>query len=188
MASDGPDPRIVRTRDTALRSAGTLLLKDGIASVTHVNVAEHSGVARKTLYRHWPTSDDLLYDTFSEANFPQAARTGDLRTDLLAHLEALRRALVDGPLAYVIHALNERAAHDPAIAQLRDRLTQEGCAPIRRILADAVRTGQLKRLDIEEAASLIEGPLFYRTLVRNEAVTRRTITKLVDEFLALRVR
>lgn len=132
----------------------------------------------------WPTRGDLLYDTFSTANFPQARRVGDLRTDLLAHLEALRRALVDGPLAYLIHALNETAAHDPEIAELRDRLTKEGCEPIRRILADAIREGRLARLDIDHSASLIEGPLFYRTLVRHEAVPRRMVVTLVDHFLA----
>jgi AcrR family transcriptional regulator len=178
------DPRVVRTRETALNSARTLLIQGGIASVTHLQVAEHSGVGRKTLYRHWPTSADLLYDTFSSANFPQANRTGDLRTDLLAHLEALRQALVFGPLAYLIHALNESAANDPEIAQLRDRLTHEGCEPIRIVLRRAVRLKLLPRIDIEEAASQLEGPLFYRSLVRNEAVSARTVRKTVDHFLA----
>jgi AcrR family transcriptional regulator len=177
------DPRVVRTRELALNSARALLLEGGIGSLSHLNVAEHSGLGRKTVYRHWPTASELIYETFSSANFPQADRTGDLRPDLLAHLEALRRALVDGPLVYLIHALNERAANDPDIAELRDRLTNEGCEPIRIILRTAVKAKHLPRIDIEEAASQLEGPLFYRTLVRNEAVPHRTITKIVDHFL-----
>jgi Tetracyclin repressor-like, C-terminal domain len=137
------------------------------------------------MYRHWPTVDDLLYYTFSSANFPQAIQTGELRTDLVAHLEALRRGLVDGPLAYLIHALNERAASDPRIALLRDRLTEEGCQPVRDILRQAVRSKELPtRLNIEEAASFLEGPLFYRTLVRNEAVKRQVVVAIVDRFLS----
>jgi AcrR family transcriptional regulator len=183
MGSNSTDPRVVRTRELALNSARSLLLEGGISSITHLNVAEHSGLGRKTVYRHWPTASELIYETFSSANFPQANRTGELRSDLVAHLEALRRALVDGPLVYLIHALNERAANDPEIAKLRDQLTNEGCEPIRNILRDAVKAKRLPRIDIEEAASQLEGPLFYRTLVRNEAVPQRTITKIVDRFL-----
>jgi AcrR family transcriptional regulator len=189
MLSASVDPRVTRTREVALRSAQTLLLRKGLSAVTHLHVAEHSGVGRKTLYRHWPTSHDLIYETFSSANFPQAQRTGNLRADLLAHLEALRVALVDGPLSYLIHALNERATTDDNIAELRDRLTAEGCEPIREILRDAIRTKTLRaRLDIEDAASHLEGPLFYRTLVRNETVPARLVTKLVDQFLERELR
>jgi AcrR family transcriptional regulator len=184
MHSISVDPRVTRTRDLALNSARSLLLSGGIASVTHLLVAEHSGLGRKTLYRHWPTASDLMYETFASANFPQSERTGELRADLVAHLEALRRALVDGPLVYLVHALNEKAAHDPEIASLRDRLTSEGCEPIRVILRAAVKTKELPRIDIEEAASQLEGPLFYRTLVRNEVVPPRVITRIVDHFLA----
>jgi AcrR family transcriptional regulator len=181
-ASD--DPRVVKTQQVVLASARQVLVGEGLAAVTHLNIANRSGVGRKTIYRHWPTVESLLYDTLASANFPQAERTGELRADLLAHLEALRRALVDGPLAYVIHALNERAAVDTAIAELRDTLTEQGCAPIREILRDAIKRRDLPRgLDVEEAAGALEGPLFYRTLVRHEPVPAKTIVRSVDRFL-----
>ncbi len=72
---------------------------------------------------------------------------------------------------------------DVALESARTLLLQGGISAVNH-LADAVRNGTIQRIDIEEAASLIEGRLFYRTIVRNEAVPRRTITKLVDQFLA----
>jgi AcrR family transcriptional regulator len=182
------DPRVFRTREAAIATATHLLLTQGIGAVTHLNVANESGVGRKTLYRHWATAGDLLYETVSRASFPQGARTGELRADLVRHLEALRQALVEGPLGYLIHALNERAQFDPQIASVRDRLTAEGCEPIREILRQAIRSRQLPaKINIEEAASQLEGPLFYRTLVRNEQVPGRAVKRLVDQFVALYV-
>jgi AcrR family transcriptional regulator len=179
------DPRAIRSRLAALEAAQSLLLELGVSAVTHLSVAQRSGVGRKTMYRHWPTSEELLHDTFAATNFPQAVLTGDLRLDLIAHLEALRQGLVHGPLAYVIHALNERAATDPMIARLRDRLTEEGCEPIRQMLRQARRAKKLPaRLDVDDAAAQLEGPLFYRTLVRNERVTSKAVVRIVDSFLA----
>ncbi len=187
--SSSGDPRVARTHETVLDAARQILLSEGLNAVTHLNLARKTGLGRKTIYRHWPTPDDLLYETLASANFPQAVRTGELRRDLLAHLEALRQALVIGPLAFIIHALNERAAIDPKIAPLRDRLTEQGCEPIRVILRTAVERKELpKTLDIEDAAGQLEGPLFYRTLVRHEPVPPKAIVRTVDTFLHSYVR
>jgi AcrR family transcriptional regulator len=160
------DPRVERTRAQVLATARELFLTDGLAALTHLEVSRRSGVGRRTLYRHWPTTDDLVHDTLASANFPRGERIGDLDADLRAHLRALRRALVDGPLAFVIHALGERATIRPELRYARDRLVTEGCAPIREILRDAIADGTLPAdLDVEAAAARLEGPLFYRALV-----------------------
>lgn len=178
------DPRVIRTREQVLAAARDLFLSDGLAALTHLELSRRTGVGRKTIYRHWPTTDDLVHDTLVSANFPRAERTGDLERDLVNHLEALRRALVDGPLAFVIHSLGERAAVVPEIRPVRARLVEEGCAPVRRILRDGVAAGELPAdLDVEAAAARLEGPLFYRVLVRDEPIPPDTVTELVDTFL-----
>jgi AcrR family transcriptional regulator len=166
-------------------AARELLLGGGLDAVTHLEVARRSGVGRRTVYRHWPDRVDLLHDVLAAAEFPHADVTGELRADLVAHLDALRIALVDGPLAFVIHALNERAAVEPSLAPLRDRLTEEGCAPVRALLRDAVATGRLPAdLDVDEAAAELEGPVFYWGLVRHEPVPPDVPARVVDRFLA----
>lgn len=141
-------------------------------------------MGRRTLYRHWPDQDALLHDVLAGADYPVTERTGDLRADLAAHLEALRRALVDGPLRYVVLALNERAAVRPDLRELRDRLTARGCAPLRDLLTDAVADGRLPEgLDLEWAVSAVEGPLFYRSLVAGEAVPADAVAPVVEAFL-----
>jgi AcrR family transcriptional regulator len=179
------DPRVARTRESALEAATRLLLRDGLDAVTHQKVAAEAGVGRRTLYRHWPDPEALLQDTLAGAAYPVTGRTGELRSDLLIHLEALRQALVHGPLRYVVLALNERAAVRPELRPLRDRLTEGGCRPLVELLTAAVRDGRLPGdLDVDAAVAALEGPLFYRSLVRAETVPAAVVGQVVDDFLA----
>lgn len=179
------DPRVARTRARVLEAARALLLEEGLDAVTHLRVAERSGAGRRTLYRHWPERVDLLRDALATPDFPRATPTGRLREDLLAHLEALRRALVEGPLARIVVALLERAAVRPELHGLRRRLTEEGCEPARALLRAAVARGELPPdTDVDAARAALEGPLFYRAMLLGERVPPAALPPLVDTLLA----
>lgn len=64
------DPRVDRTRRSVMEAVAMLVVDEGAGSVTHQRVAEVSGVGRATLYRHWPTPADLLYEALQEAEQP----------------------------------------------------------------------------------------------------------------------
>lgn len=174
------DARITRTRAAVLDAARSVLLTEGLTAVTPTRVAEVSGVARRTLYRHWPSPDDLLHDALAGASFPTYARTGDLAADLHAHLVQLRAALTQGPLAYILHALGERAAVDPALERLRARLVASGCAPLRDLLAAHGADGPL----VDELMLDLEGPLFSAALVHGTPVTDEHLARLVRRTVA----
>lgn len=174
------DARITRTRGVVLDAARSVLLAEGLTAVTPTRVAEVSGVARRTIYRHWPSPDDLLHDALAGASFPTYQRTGDLATDLHAHLGQLRAALTHGPLAYILHALGERAAIDATLASLRARLIDSGCAPLRDLLAEHGAHGALR----DELVLELEGPLFSASLVHGTAVTDDHLSRLVQRTVA----
>lgn len=174
------DARITRTRAAVLDAARSVLLAEGLTAVTPTRVAEVSGVARRTLYRHWPSPDDLLHDALAGASFPTYARTGDLAADLRAHLAQLRDALTQGPLAYILHALGERAAVDPTLARLRTRLIASGCAPLRELLAAHGAADPL----IDELVLDLEGPLCSSALVHGTPVTDAHLAHLVQRAVA----
>jgi AcrR family transcriptional regulator len=54
------DPRVARTRAAVLGAAIDLLAERGYSGFSVEGVVERTGIAKTTLYRHWPTRDDLL--------------------------------------------------------------------------------------------------------------------------------
>src|SRR5260370_33291634 len=71
-------------RNRLLASASEILRRDGYDRLTMERVSAESGIAKTTLYRHWPTKSKLCMDLYLEA----AARelrdpdTGDVARDL----------------------------------------------------------------------------------------------------------
>jgi hypothetical protein len=137
------------------------------------------------LYRHWPDALALLRDALAHHDVPHAEVTGELSRDVEAHLAALRTALERGHLGLVVNLLGERARLDATFEQLRAELTDAGCEPLRRLVGDAVRTGHLPAdLDVPAALAELEGPVFYRCMVRREPLTDDAIHSIVRRFLA----
>jgi AcrR family transcriptional regulator len=58
------DARITKTRRKVLDAGAVVLFTDGWSEVTHLRLAKETGVARGTIYRHWPTIDDLIVEIF----------------------------------------------------------------------------------------------------------------------------
>ncbi|WP_439564776.1 TetR/AcrR family transcriptional regulator [Microcella sp.] len=170
------DARIARTRESVLAAARTVLLDEGLLAVTPTRVAEVSGVARRTIYRHWPGSHELLHDALASASFPTSARTGDLAADLRTHLEQLRAALHPGPLAFILLAMGERAAVDPDMRALRSRLVEQGCAPLRAMLLDH----GLDPAAVDDAVIELEGPVMTSALVHGRPASDALLARIVE--------
>lgn len=157
------DPRIARTRRAALGAGRALALREGLDAVTHTRVARESGVGRRTLYRHWPTSQDLLRDSLADVEMPRGPDTGDVMADLVTHLRSLSTALDEGDLGQVLHVLAERASADPMFAELRDELHEMGLAPIRQLVEEGQGQHALPtHVDPELLCAMLEGPILHR--------------------------
>lgn len=98
------DARITKTRQKVLDAGAVVLFTDGWSEVTHLRLAKETGIARGTIYRHWPTIDDLIVEIFESCDpAPYAAeRTGKLRADLIAELTLLSANLTATKLGDVI--------------------------------------------------------------------------------------
>lgn len=88
------DPRVERSRSAVLDAAVTLFVEGGLKAVTVDAVTERSGVAKTTIYRHWPNRDALLVDTYLLCAPPMAQPRDDLAFE--DALQALVRSLVAG--------------------------------------------------------------------------------------------
>ncbi|HTN99906.1 MAG TPA: TetR/AcrR family transcriptional regulator [Microthrixaceae bacterium] len=101
------DPRVQRSRTRLLDAAEELMVESGVRSVTVDAVAERSGVAKSTLYRHWPSIEGLLLDVLRAA-IPAAA-TFDLDSTfedcLRMQMESMAEALTRPRVARMLPEL-----------------------------------------------------------------------------------
>ena len=77
-------------REAVLSAVAELILTEGAGAVTALRVSQRAGVARSTIYDHWPTSEALVLDAIDMVIAPQApiTTTADLGADLLSALAA----------------------------------------------------------------------------------------------------
>jgi AcrR family transcriptional regulator len=178
------DPRVLRTRRTVLDAALAILRAEGPEAVTHLRLASETGVARATIYLHWPQRTHLVLDAFAAMPFPQTLpTTGDLRSDLLAALETLRSSLAEKPLVAVLLELLSRAETDPQVAEARRALGTRADAALRTVLTDAVAQGHLTVPDVDTAISRLLGPLVFRRLAQGLPLHDVFLAEVVDAFL-----
>jgi AcrR family transcriptional regulator len=179
------DPRAARSRTAMLDAARRLLVNEGWDSITHARVAEAAGVGRATAYRHWPTATELALEAASlEAEESHPAKTGNLRTDLIAELRNLRTSLTDRGLKPLLLLITERATYNDEFKHVRRELHQRGVGPVRSLLRDAIRCGDLhKKADVDEMISLLAGPIMYEIVMFDRPFPDRRITSITDSVL-----
>ena len=156
-------PRSVATRERARVAAYELLCERGFAAVTYEAVATRAGVARTTLYRHWPDRAALVVDAFFTATAEQLsfAESGSAREDFRQQIHALA-ALLRGPVGAAIVAMVGAMHDEPTImAALRERWLvprqRWGFARLTRAQANGeCRDG----LQIPAALAALYGPIY----------------------------
>lgn len=181
------DARVIRTREAVLEAGARLLFTEGWLAVTHLRVAEEAGVGRATMYRHWPSVEDLLADVLIDCQEPWEAGepTGDLRTDLIAELETFVTALQHSKLPEILVTAMERAPTDPRIQAMHDSITEISRAPVWTVVSAAIERCQLDPdLDEATAAAHTLGPILYRSLFDGATISPADIERTADAFLA----
>lgn len=176
------DPRVARTRESVLAAAADLLAEQGWGGVSIEAVSARSGVARTTIYRHWPDLRQLLAEALESVMDPCSdPDTGSLRGDLGLVLEGLARTLTRSATAGVLTSMIDAAERDPAIAELQKTFTQQRRRAARQALERAVARGEIDAdCDVHVEASLLAGPLFYRRMVSREPISDAFVDKIVD--------
>ncbi len=180
------DPRVVRSRAAILRATADLLIELGASGVTIDGVAERSGVAKTTIYRHWKSRSSLVFDAFESLLAPSAlpSHNGPIRQQLEAILVHFVYSLTRSEWARAVSTLIDGADRDPEMRQLLHDFLAVRMEPGRDALRAAVERGELRAdLDVDEAIAMLVGPIFYRRFVSRENLDEPFVTQLVDLFL-----
>jgi AcrR family transcriptional regulator len=157
-----------------LEAAAALLRAGGPSAVTVDAVTRSANVARATLYRHFPSGNDLLAAAFNSLipPPPMPPADGSLRDRLIALVLAQAEVVAQAPAALTamswlalgrdLEGLPEprhmHAADSASITTLRERIAQQYAAPFDAIF-DSPAAAELGEVDRSRAIALLIGPL-----------------------------
>jgi AcrR family transcriptional regulator len=187
-----------------LEAATALLRSGGPSAVTIDAVTRGANVARATLYRHFPSANDLLAAAFNSLipPAPMPPDEGSLRDRLIVLLQAQAELIAEAPgmltamswlalgpdLHQVPPAHHADVGGSAAITTLRERIVQQYTAPFDAIF-DSPEAAELGEIDRSRAIALLLGPLVVgRLSTLPDFDYRECVRAAVDGFLSVQRR
>jgi AcrR family transcriptional regulator len=189
QAQHGVNPRTTRVRQVILDAAADLLVEHGAGAVTASRIGQETGVARTTIYRHWPDQSHLLLDTIDSLVAPHSPTTltDDLEADLITALSNLRARMTRHPFRQIFAALLGHANREPKFVAAQQRFVNGVLQPINDILTAAADRGDVPpTLDIAQGCASLAGPLFHQHVMLRESIDDHLLTSTVHQFLTPR--
>lgn len=184
--------QISRTVKTVLDAAALLLREVGYRGLTTELISSRSGVARSTIYRHWPNVAELALASFERSigPAPDAPDLGDIRSDLVFIYQRFSKMLRDEVWGSVLPALIEAAQSDRQFADLLKKVVNERRETIRSVFVRAVEKGEiLEDSKVEFAIDALTGAFYHRLLITGEDVGEEGMVEwLVDSVLGQMLR
>ncbi len=158
------DDRVRRSKGRVLRATLELLTASGLGGFSVEEVARRSGVAKTTIYRHWPTRTELVMEACSQLSAEQhAPDTGSFEGDITAFLMSIAALLRTASWSSVVPSIVDAAEREPALAALQSKIQLGHTRPLQEIITRAARNGELPTsTDASAMIAALLGPLFYR--------------------------
>lgn len=181
------DPRVLLSRERVLSTTLDLLTEAGLGELTIDDISRRSGVAKTTIYRHWPNRSALVIDACSRMSDAEEAPpdTGSLEGDLRAILTNIAELLAGARWSSIVTSIVDVAERDPEFAEVHARIQRGHAAPLRRALDRAALRGEIPSIaDRNAIAAALLGPLFYRRWFSREAIDAKFVHLVIRGVLA----
>lgn len=156
---------------------------EGPSALTPVRIHQATGVARTTIYRHWPTPADIVDAIMGRAiaRMELDELTGDLAGDLALAVGTLTFRFQNRPVAAFFRATLE--LDDGTGSPSKSEVYIAGLVePVRDVIAGAVSAGQLSG-DVDTLTSTLCGPLLLDHLLLNKPVVEAEVARRTEQFL-----
>jgi AcrR family transcriptional regulator len=176
------DPRVIVSRERVLTTTLELLTEAGLVELTIDDIARRSGVAKTTIYRHWPNRSALVIDACSRMTDGEQAPadTGSLEGDVRAILTNIAELLGTARWSSIVPSIVDVAEHDPAFADVHGRIQRGHAAPLRAALDRAAHRGEIpSTADCDAIAAALLGPLFYRRWFSREPIDTKFLEVII---------
>jgi AcrR family transcriptional regulator len=180
------DERVRRSKQAVLTATFRLLSETGLSGVSIDAVSRLSGVAKTTIYRHWPSRTALVLDACSKLRpKSELTDTGNVRDDLAALTLNLAERLRTARWATILPSIMDAAERDPELATLHAQLHAEMTTGFRTVIERAQQRGELSRnRGITEIVALLIGPLFYRRWLSREALDESFVKRVIENAIS----
>lgn len=178
----GVDPRVLVSRERVLTTTLDLLTEAGLDELTIDDISRRSGVAKTTIYRHWPNRSALVIDACKRMTDGDEAppETGSLEGDVRAILTNIAELLGTARWSSIVPSIVDVAEHDPAFADIHSRIQRRHAAPLRTALDRAARRGEIpSTADRDAIAAALLGPLFYRRWFSREPIDAKFLDMVI---------
>jgi AcrR family transcriptional regulator len=176
-------PRDPQTDERIITAAAELLHRRGFEKMTVDEVAAEAGVGKATVYRRWPSKDDLAVaamERLYSVEIPQPD-TGSVVTDLA---ESYRAVLVfvgspEGE-AYLRMSIAE-SVRDPRIADLYRRATERAENQAKETFSRGIARGEVRAdVDLDYCVQWLGGLIAARTITGRPLPSVDDVDTLVD--------
>ena len=187
-------PKRGRPRDPAIRVrvltvAAAQFTERGYHALTMEGVVAASGVAKRTLYRWWPSKSALVADAilggFLDVPHNPVPHTGDIWADLRAWLSEVSAAM-RGPYGEVLRASTAISATEPSLgAELAQAFGRPALIDIHARLAEAVRDGQIsENADLDATIDLLMAIIVFVGATREDVARIPAVVAVIRSGVA----
>jgi AcrR family transcriptional regulator len=182
------DPRIERSVRLVREAALAELAERGYGGFGIESVSRRCGVAKSTIYRHWPDPLALVADAFESLDVqpppPEPDRSVSSRARIAALLQHLADAMDDSVLGGCLPVLVEAAAHDPGVRRFLRGFSERRRTALVTALRQGVESGELDAgLAVEDAALALSGAIIYCRLMTDDRVDADGVARLMSTVL-----
>lgn len=176
-------PRSARAERAIRDAAVALLAERGIGGFAIEVVAARAGVAKTTIYRRWPTREDLIIAAVVELKGPPVHGPGEsVRGDLLHALRETGRPDPASPWGPLMARLLADAEEHPALVA---EIWRHSVGPRRAYLTGVLRRGIDEGTvpadaDLELLVDMLVSPIVNRLRLKRAALTDAQIETVLD--------
>lgn len=181
--------RLGRPRDPAADEAIIAAVFDvietsGFAGFSVEAVAARARVGKATIYRRWPTREDLLVAAVERVmTDTPGPDTGSLRDDLVAWVWGKYRAKQESPGARLLGQVIIEARANPELRKVLMRFHAQRRDVLCGVIARAQARGEIGSIDRGLLFDLISGAMWHRSHFAAGEIRRRDVEEIVDAAL-----
>jgi AcrR family transcriptional regulator len=160
-------PRSAEADQAILAATLKLVAEQGVAGTTIEGVAAEAGVGKTTIYRRWPTKNDLIVAAISQLPPREFPDTGSLPGDMAALADLQRERLAGTGLFRIVPGVLAESMNDP---DLHGRIMERVIGPLRgllrQIIERGIARGELRPdLDVDALVDILHAIPLYRIMM-----------------------